>query len=96
MQLLEQNMQNFMQQKQQFQSQLIEVNSAIEELEKSEEAYKIIGNVMVLSKKEDLKKDLGSKKEMIELRIKTIEKQEAELKEKAKKLQGEVLSEMKE
>lgn len=96
MQLLEQNMQNFMQQKQQFQSQLIEINSAIEELEKSEEAYKIIGNVMVLSKKEDLKKDLGSKKEMVELRIKTIEKQEAELKEKAKKLQGEVLSEMKE
>jgi prefoldin beta subunit len=96
MQLLEQNMQNFMQQKQQFQSQLIEINSAIDELEKSEEAYKIIGNVMVLSKKEDLKKDLNSKKDMVELRIKTIEKQEAELKEKAKKLQGEVLSEMKE
>lgn len=96
MQLLEQNIQNLMLQKQQFQSQLVEVNSALEELEKAETAYKIIGNVMVLSKKDDLKKDLGSKKEMVDLRINAIEKQEEELKEKAKKLQSEVLSEMKE
>lgn len=95
MQLLEQNLQNFLLQKQQFQSQLVEVSSALEELEKAETAYKIIGNVMVLSKKDDLKKDLESKKEMVELRIKTIEKQEEEIKGRAKKLQGEVLSEMK-
>lgn len=95
MQLLEQNMQNLMMQKQQFQSQLIEVTSALEELETTEKAYKIIGNIMVLSKKDDLKKDLESKKEMVELRIKSIEKQESELKEKAKGLQEEVLKEMK-
>jgi prefoldin beta subunit len=95
MQLLEQNMQNMMMQKQQFQSQLIEVTSALEELETTEKAYKIVGNIMVLSKKDDLKKDLESKKEMVELRIKSIEKQESELKEKAKGLQQEVLKEMK-
>jgi prefoldin beta subunit len=95
MQLLEQNMQNIMMQKQQFQSQLIEVTSALEELETTDKAYKIVGNIMVLSKKEGLKKDLESKKEMVELRIKSIEKQESELKEKAKVLQEEVLKEMK-
>ncbi len=96
MQLLEQNIQNFLMQKQQFQTQLVEVNSALEELEKAEVSYRIIGNIMVLSKKDELKKDLDSKKEMVELRIKAIEKQEEELKEKAKKLQGEVLEGMKE
>lgn len=96
MQLLEQNIQNFMLQKQQFQSQLVEVNSALEELEKTDTAYKIIGNIMVASKKDEMKKDLQSKKEMVELRIKSIEKQEAELKEKAQKMQQEVLKEMKE
>lgn len=96
MQLLEQNIQNLLMQKHQFQSQLVEVKSALEELESSETAYKIIGNIMVASKKEDLKKDLESKKEMVELRITTIEKQEEELKEKTKKLQSEVLEEMKE
>jgi len=95
MQLLEQNMQNLMMQKQQFQSQLVEVTSAMEELESTEQAYKIIGNIMVLSKKDDLKKDLESKREMVELRIKAIEKQESDMKDKAKDLQQEVLKEMK-
>jgi len=95
MQLLEQNMQNMMMQKQQFQSQLIEVTSAMEELDKTDKAYKIIGNIMVLSKKESLKTDLEQKKEMVDLRIKAIEKQEADLKDKAKDIQKEVLNEMK-
>jgi len=94
MQLLEQNVQNLLLQKQQFQSQLIEVTSALEELEKTETAYRIIGNIMVLSRKDELKKELQSKKEMVELRIKSIEKQEAELKGKAKDIQQEVLKEM--
>lgn len=96
MQILEQNIQNLLMQKHQFQSQLIEISSALEELESTDKSYKIIGNIMVASKKEDLKKDLESKKEMVELRIKSIEKQEDDLKEKTKKLQSEVLSEMKE
>ena len=96
MQLLEQNIQNFMMQKQQFQMQLVEIESALEELDKSDTSYKIIGNIMVLSNKDELKKDLDSKKEMVELRIKTIEKQEKGIKEKAQELQKEVLNDMKE
>ena len=94
LQMLEQSMQNMMMQKQQFQLQQVEIESALKELEKVNEAYKIIGNIMVLSKKEDLKSDLSSNKEVIELRIKSMEKQEDQLREKASKLQSEVLKEM--
>lgn len=75
--------------------QLVEIESALEELEKTETAYKIVGNLIVLSKKEELKKDLQSKKETTELRIKTLEKQETQIKEKTNKLQSEVMKKIK-
>ena len=96
LQLLEQNMQQFLMQKQQFQAQLVEIDSALGEVDKTENAYKIVGNIMVASNKEDLKKDLQSKKEVAELRLKTLEKQEGQIKEKAEKLQAEVLKKIKE
>ena len=94
LQMLEQGMQSLLMQKQQFQLQQVEIESALKELENVDEAYKIIGNIMVLSKKSDLETDLTSKKEIIELRIKNMEKQENHLREKASKLQSEVLKEM--
>lgn len=90
LQLYEQSLQNILIQKQQFQSQSLEIESALKELEATKEAYKIVGNIMVSSKKEDLKKDLESKKEVVSLRIKALEKQENQIREKAKKLQEEV------
>lgn len=96
LQLLEQNLQNFLLQKQQFQAQLMEIESALSELEKTDTAYKIVGNIMVSSKKEKLQEDLKAKKEMLELRVKTLEKQEEKIREKASKTQSEVLKEMKE
>ncbi|MBS3125817.1 prefoldin subunit beta [Candidatus Woesearchaeota archaeon] len=96
LQLYEQSAQSILVQKQQFQLQQLEIDSALKELEKTDEAYRIIGNIMVASGKEDLKKDLESKKEMLVLRIKALEKQENQIKEKAMKLQSEVVSQMKE
>jgi prefoldin beta subunit len=61
----------------------------------SEETYKIIGNIMVKTPKDSLQKDLAEKKEMFELRVKTLEKQEKKLKEKAKEIQADVLDGMK-
>lgn len=96
LQMLEQNIQGFLVQKQTFQTQLIEVDNALEELDKSKgKTYKIIGNVMISAEKEDLKKDLDNKKEVLNLRIKNIEKQENQLKEKASNLQSEVLKQIK-
>ncbi|MBI2148163.1 prefoldin subunit beta [Candidatus Woesearchaeota archaeon] len=96
LQMLEQNIQNFLMQKQNFQTQLIEVDNAIEEIEKAKgKTYKIIGSIMVASDKENINKDLHGKKEILELRIKNIEKQENQLKEKAANLQSDVLKQMK-
>jgi len=96
LQLYEQSLQNILIQKQQFQSQSVEIESALKELEATKEAYKIVGNIMVASKKEDLKKELEGKKETIALRIKTLEKQENQVREKAKKIQEEVSKKIKE
>ncbi len=96
LQALEQNIQNFLIQKQNFQSQLIEITNAYEELEKTKgKAYKIIGAVMIDTDKEELKKELNNKKETLNIRIRAVEKQENQLKEKASKLQEEVLHQIK-
>ena len=95
LQMFEQSLQNFLGQKQQFQVQLVEVESALGELDGTDKAYKIIGNIMVESDKSELKADLQSKKEMLELRIKTMEKQETQVRERASKLQSEILKKIK-
>ncbi len=95
MQLLEQNLQNFLVQRQTFQGQLLEVESAIEELDKTEKVYRIIGNIMVMSKKDELKKDLSQKKEMLQLRIKSLERQEEKIREKVQETRNDVLKKMK-
>ena len=95
LQMFEQGLQSFLGQKQQFQMQLVEVESALNELENTNKSYKIIGNIMVEVNKNELKADLQSKREMMELRIRTIERQEAQVREKASKLQSEILNKMK-
>ena len=94
LQMLERSLQNFLSQKQQFQLQYAEIESAITELETSEEAYKIVGNLMVKGDKDTLKKDLDEKKEILDLRIKSIEKQEKDTRSKAMDLQKEVMKEL--
>ena len=94
--MFEQNLQNLIMQRQNFQVQLSEIDSALNELKGVKEAYKMVAGIMVLSKKEDINKSLKEKKEMFELRIKKLEEQEKLINEKAKKIQSEVLSEVEE
>ena len=82
-------------QKQRFQTELLETENALKELTKAKEAYKIVGNIMVSSTKEDLKKELEEKKKITDLRIKNLEKEESKLKEKTSTLQKAVVGEMK-
>lgn len=96
LQILEQNLQTFFLQKQQFQTQLTEIDSALEELKDKKEAFKIIGNIMVKTNKEDLEKDLKKKKSILDLRLKNLEKQEEKIKEKSKNIREEVLQKIKE
>ncbi len=95
LQLIEQNVQALLMQRQQFQTQLFEVESALKELEKTDDAFKIVGNVMIKTDKAALKAELSSKKEIIDLRLKNLDKQEKQMKEKAESLQKDVMSKMK-
>lgn len=92
LQTMEQNLQNFAMQKQRFQVTLTETENAIEELNKTkDDSYRIIGSIMVKTNKDELLKDLKEKKDIIDLRIKNIEKQEVKIREKAQELQKEVM-----
>ncbi len=95
LQLMEQNIQGMMVQRQQFSTQLIEIESALRELEHAPQAYKIVGNIMILTKKEDLTKELSEKKELLDMRIKNLEKQEEQMREKAQNIKETVMKKLK-
>lgn len=96
LQIMEQNLQNLMAQRQNFQSQLMEVENALTEVTGAKApVYKIVGNIMISAEKDSLKKDLTSRKEVLDLRLKSLQKQEDALKEKAEALQGDVVKELK-
>lgn len=96
LQILEQNLQNILLQQQAFQMELNETEFALSELSKSsEDVYKIVGNIMIKSKKDDLKKELDEKIKLLNLRLKSIEKQEHLLREKAEKLKQELEKKLK-
>jgi prefoldin beta subunit len=95
LQNLEQSINSLIAQKQQFQSQQLEVENALLQVEDSERVFRIIGNVMVASTKDKTKQELTEKKEIVELRLKTLEKQEDKFRKQAGELQADVMKEMK-
>jgi prefoldin beta subunit len=77
MQILEQRLQNALMQKQAFQMELAETNSALREIEKSgDDVFKIIGQLMIKTEKSKIKEELLNKQKILELRIKSFDKQE--------------------
>lgn len=93
LQLLEQNLQSVLMQKQTFQLELSEIENAIEELGKSgEEVYKIAGNIMVKGSKDKILKAMIEKKDLLLLRIKSVGNQEKSLQENSESLREKVLS----
>ncbi|MFH1589340.1 MAG: prefoldin subunit [archaeon] len=94
LQTIEQNLQRFLTQKQQFQTQIAELDNATKELVDSKEAHRIIGNIMVQVDKKKLQGELKEKKEMFDLRLKSVEKQEQNMRENADILQKEVMEEL--
>ena len=92
LQILEQTIQNVLMQRQAFLLELNETNLALEELKTSgNEVYKIVGQLMIKTSKEESEKDLKSKKEILELKSKNLERQESGFKDKISKLRDEIL-----
>lgn len=96
MQVLEQRLQNSIIQKQSFQIELAETESALNELDKAgEDVFKIIGQLMIKSEKSKIKEELSDKKKILEIKIKSFEKQEEVLTSQLDKLQEEISSSIK-
>jgi len=88
-QILEQNLQALLMQKQAFQMELNETDSALQELKKSDDdSYKLTGQILIKKDKKDLEKELREKKDIIELRLKSIEKQENQINEKTEEIKS--------
>ena len=87
------------QQRQQVEIQLKETEEALKEIEATTEKtpiYKSIGSLLIKTKgKSDIKKELTSTKESLELRKTTLEKQEGRSREKLAELQSKVESALK-
>ena len=92
-QRLQSELETIMNQRYQLEVSLKETEKSIEELEKLDEnaiVYKSVGAILVKVKSnEDIKKELEENKEMVELRLKTIAKQQELLENKLKEIQSE-------
>lgn len=94
--LLEQSLQSLLMQKQAFQLELNETENAFSEIQDTkEDIFKVIGSIMIKSDKEKVTRDLGQKKELLSLRLKSIEKQESELAKQLEELRKEIMSNLK-
>jgi len=92
MQLIEQSLQNILYQKQAFQMELSETRAALEEIKSSgDEVFKIVGHLMIKTDKEKIKKELLDKEKFLDLRLKSLEKQEKTFSEQLESFRDEIL-----
>ncbi|MFQ5950679.1 MAG: prefoldin subunit beta [Candidatus Geothermarchaeales archaeon] len=80
-------------QRQNVETQLLEVRSAISELEKSTddvEVYKLAGTVLVKTGRQKIQEELEENKTLLEARLRTLEKQDKRLQEEIGTLTGTV------
>lgn len=92
MQILEQNLQNILMQKQGFQMEFSETQSSLREVKDSSgDVFKIVGQLMIKTNKEKIQEELTDKEKMIDLRIKSLEKQEETFSEQLTKLRDKFL-----
>lgn len=89
LQTYQQQMQTVMLQKESLSIQKMENDKAIEELEKTahDEVFKTVGPILIKSTKNDLLAELKERQETIDLRLKTMQKQETRIRDKLKESQ---------
>lgn len=92
-QIYQQQIQMILTQKGALSLELNEIKKSLEEIEKTSEksVFKLSGPIMIRVDTKDMKKDLKEKEDMINLRLSTIEKQEAKLKEKIEELRSKIM-----
>ncbi|MEN7981880.1 MAG: prefoldin subunit [Nanoarchaeota archaeon] len=92
MQMIEQNLQNILMQKQAFQMEFSETQGSLKEVKESnDEVFKIVGQFMIKTNRDKITEELTNKEKIIDLRIKSLEKQEATFSEQLTKLRDKAL-----
>jgi prefoldin beta subunit len=90
--MMEQNLQNLLLQKQAFQMELSETLAAKREIDNAgEDVFKIVGQLMIKTDKEKVKKELENKEKLLGIRVKSFEKQESIFSEKIESLRSEII-----
>ena len=93
LQLLEQSYQNILIQKQTFQVEANESKTALEEINKSKgDVFRVLGQVMIKADPKQLKKELKEKKDILDMKLKAVDKQELGLREQIERLRSDVMS----
>ena len=89
LQACQQQMQTVLIQKESLNIQNMEIEKALEELKKvkNEEVFKAVGPILIKSEKAKLQKELEERKETIDLRLKSLQKQENRMKERMEESQ---------
>ncbi|MBL7160345.1 MAG: prefoldin subunit beta [Candidatus Aenigmarchaeota archaeon] len=91
-QLYQQQMQGILAHKEALNMQLVEIDNALEEIEKSKsgEVYKISGPLLIKAEKTAVEKELKEKRELIDVKAKTMEKSEHKIKAKVDELREQL------
>ena len=84
LQACQQQMQTVLIQKESLNIQNLEIDKALEELKKvkKEDVFKAVGPILIKSEKAKLEKELEERKETIDLRLKSLQRQENRLKDR--------------
>lgn len=93
LQQVQQQAQALMQQKGQVELLLKETEKALEELQKTEDdavVYRAAGELLIKAKKDEVAKDLEEKKDSLDIRLKTLARQEERIQAKFTQLQDQI------
>ncbi len=95
-QMYQQQIQTIMNQKNALTLEINEIKKALEELEKTkgEDVYKLAGPIMLKSDKAKITRELKEKRDFDSIRLKSIEKQENEIKRKIEDIRVRLTAEL--
>ena len=97
LQQMQEQLQLIVARRQQWENELREIENAISELEKAPDdvqVYKVAGPILIASTKEKALQDLRERKEIVELHIKTLSRQESLLRKQIEELSRKVTEEI--
>ena len=98
LQQLQETLQTVLTQKQQLEVELLEVDQALSQLEKTVDdtmIYKSIGSLLIKTEKEKVTTELKERKELANMRVSVLSKQEERLRNQLKELQEKLQKDLK-